>query len=575
MDKRGLFAGILGFLTVFSLQIAFSAPPPDAGSLLRQQKLPPTPTPGTLPKGEKPSLYPSDKEKGVVRVKVKGFLFQGIEGMATEAELTELLSEAIDKELGFAELQQLAARVTSFLQEKGYFLARAYLPEQDISTGTIVIVVVAGRLEGEVLIRKEESARIRTEILQEMARTSIDKGNALKTTRLERSLLLMNDLPGISAQATMEKGETPGSTKMIIDAQEGPLLNSYLNVDNSGNRYTGTIQSTAALSINDPLGIGDQLSMAVVGAEDFFQGQVNYSGQILPNGLKGNLNYSGLYYRLGKEFEDLESDGRADTLGASLAYPLVRRRSYSFWSTLLYEYRMLDDYALGVQTKERTINTGSIELSCNVYDQMGGGGLTNLQISLKTGDVALGVEIDAITDAATAGAEGAYAAFTYSGSRLQRLSGDFTAYVSATGQLTGENLDSSEKFILGGPYGIRSYPVGEAVGDEGHSFTAELRYDLHQLYTWGQFQLIAFIDSGTITLHEDPWQYSIHTATGENSYWLTGAGMGVNVSKSDTYALRLSIAHTIGDNPGRTPDGNNADNKDDEYRFWLQATYWF
>ena len=34
-------------------------------------------------------------------------------------------------------------------------------------------------------------------------------------------------------------------------------------------------------------------------------------------------------------------------------------------------------------------------------------------------------------------------------------------------QETGANLGSSEDFLLGGPYGVRAYPLGEAPGDRG------------------------------------------------------------------------------------------------------------
>lgn len=41
---------------------------------------------------------------------------------------------------------------------------------------------------------------------------------------------------------------------------------------------------------------------------------------------------------------------------------------------------------------------------------------------------------------------------------------------------SGPDLDSSEKFALGGPYGVRTYATNEAMGDRGGFASAELRY---------------------------------------------------------------------------------------------------
>lgn len=561
-------------ITLFTPPL-FSATVPDAGSLLREQRQKPSPLPDTLPEAKANGQTPLSPADVSAQVTVKGFKFTGIDGLATEEELQELLKDALGKQQGFAELQGLAGRITNYLQEKGYFLARAFLPAQDITSGIIEIAVTAGRIESDADIRIKPPQRIRTGILKKIFSNASPSGQALQNNRLERSLLLMNDLPGISAKATLERGETPGSTRVFIDATEGPLFAGSLSTDNFGNRYTGALRGSAGLTANDPLGIGDQLNLNAVVAEDLFQGQVAYNTLLHPNGLKGGLSYNGLAYRLGKELEELDSHGYANTLGTSLSYPLLRRRALSSWTSLAYEYRMLDDYSLDTLTRERDLHVATLDLSANSYDKFGGGGLTNLRLAFITGDLSLGVVTNAEADAATARTEGSYNKFTYSASRLQRLVDSFALFGSANGQVSGSNLDSSEKFILGGPFGIRSYPVGEAVGDSGHSFTGELRYDVPKRGDWGLLQLITFIDTGVITLHDSTWQNSVNTATGDNSYWLSGAGVGVNLSKAGTYALRLSWAHTLGDNPGRSVTGYDADNKKQDNRLWLRAMVWF
>ena len=87
---------------------------------------------------------------------------------------------------------------------------------------------------------------------------------------------------------------------------------------------------------------------------------------------------------------------------------------------------------------------------------------------------------------------------------LQALSRDWTVYASVLGQRASKNLDSSEKFSLGGAQGVRAYPVGEAAGDEGALATLELRYALPQ-WLGATPQLVLFADSGRVRINKNPF----------------------------------------------------------------------
>ena len=147
--------------------------------------------------------------------------------------------------------------------------------------------------------------------------------------------------------------------------------------------------------------------------------------------------------------------------------------------------------------------------------------------------------------------------------------------LSWTGQAAFNNLDSSEKFSLGGPNSLRAYPVGEASGDEGHLLNADIRYNISLPPSWGSLQLDGFYDAGYIDINKEPVLIALGTATNRNSYWLQGAGLGFNYTSGGKFAIRGSWAYAIGDNPGRSISGNNSDGRSDNYRFWLQSMLFF
>jgi len=554
---------------------ALAVTTPDAGQLLQEQKKLTPQLPERLPAEEEANGERAPMSDAGARVRVKGFRFSGLDGIVPEVELQNLVHAAVGKELGLADLRSLAKQVTAYLKGKNYLLARAYLPKQDVTEGIVEIAIIAGRIEGRASIQANESRRIRDTLLASMANAGVAPGKALQSDQLERSLLLINDLPGVSARAILERGSAPGTTRVVIDAAEGPLFSGGLSVDNFGNRYTGTVRGSAQASVNDPFGIGDQFRLALTGAEGLRSGVVGYSLPLGSSGLKGGINYSRLSYELGKDLSDLDAEGRADTLAVNLGYPYIRTRAFSLWQGFSYEHRDLEDEISGDVVRDRELNVATFELIASSYDRLGGGGLTSMRAGFSVGKLDLGIATDAEADAAGPDTEGGYSKFTYSLSRLQRLTNQLTLFGAVNGQWAGKNLDSSEKFLLGGPAAVRAYPVGEAAGDEGHCLTAELRYDLPDPPSWSDIQLITFFDAGNITLYNKTWNNAVNTATGDNKYWIYGGGAGVNLSKAGRYALRGSFAHTISDNPGRSLADKNADNKSNDSRFWLQGILWF
>jgi len=563
MRKTFLFGAML----CASTMPAFAAPP-DAGQLLREQQ-PQRQLPQQLPKPEVEKERPPLADSGV-SIDVKGFRFNGYEGLIPESELQSLVAGFIGKSLSFGELQGVAATVTTYLKGKGWFLARAYLPKQDVTAGIIEIAIIQGKSDGSLTIKRSPTTRISEQTLRSIAATAVQPGQPLKEQSLERSVLLMNDLPGVNARASLSAGATPGSTDVQIDVSESSLLGGAVWGDNHGNRYTGAWRGNGMVNVNDPLHYGDQLSLLMTGSEGLIQGRAAYSLPLTSSGLKGNISYTGMRYELIGDLASLNAEGESHTANAGISYPLLRSRTANVTTALNYEFKTLTDSSNNIDLRDKDLHSGTLTVSGDRYDTQLGGGYTNWNVGATTGNMQ-----ESIADIAITKTEGSYTRFNLGLSRLQRLAERVSINLSYSGQLSLDNLDSSEKFNLGGPNGIRAYPVGEASGDEGHLFNIDLRYDLPLPATIGTFQLNGFYDAGYITLHKNLWANAVVTATNENSYWLQGAGVGLNYSYSSRISLRGIWAHVIGNNPGRSVSGNDGDGRSDQNRFWLQCLMYF
>jgi len=556
-----MFIALGPFLFAASLQARVI---PDAGSILRDQQLRQNPQVQQLPSSEETKDQTPESGRGV-QVMVKSFVFSGYEGLVTEGELQSITASYVGKKISYSELQSIVEKVTAFLKNKGWFLAKAYLPKQDVTSGIIEIAVHQGKSDGSLSIKKDKSVRIRTKFLQHIGALAIQRGQPLNEQKLERSVLLMNDLPGIDARASLAPGKIPNSSGVEISVTEGSLFSGSVWADNQGNYYTGAWRGNTMLSINDPLRYGDQMTLLLTEASGLTQGRVGYSFPLNRNGFRGNLAYTGMRYTLGGELAGENYKGRSNNIDAGFSYAMLRSRTSNLTTSISYGYKALvDTWKSDVPLRDKQLSSATFTLSGDRNDHFYGGGYISGNIGLTTGALHESV----------ANTENNYTRLNYGATRVQRLAERINIDVSLSAQRAMNNLDSSEKFSLGGPNGIRAYPVGEGAGDEGQLISTNLRYNMPAAAALGAFQISCFFDAGRVRLQKNEG-VSPNTATNLNNYWIQGAGLGFNYSYLAKFALRGSWAHVIGDNPGRSSAGNNADGHNDKSRFWMQATAYF
>src|ERR1700674_2369953 len=135
---------------------AFSQQPPDAGRLLQEHKIPPAQLPkkSDAPLIEAP-IRPALKAPADFKFKITGFRFSG-SSVFHEADLKALLQDFVGREVSLADLEQATDRVTRYYRDRGYFVARAYIPAQEIKDGVVEILILEGKL-GQIEIRPDPS----------------------------------------------------------------------------------------------------------------------------------------------------------------------------------------------------------------------------------------------------------------------------------------------------------------------------------------------------------------------------------------------------------------------------------
>ncbi len=553
---------IRGFLvSIFPLSV-FAQTPPDAGALrqqIEQGREPSLPRKALPAKPAEPTAM--QVQTGVI-VTVKSFRFAGNTLLTTE-QLAPVIADYINRSLDYPQLQAAAAAVANAYREAGW-VVRAYLPQQDVTDGIVTIQIVEA-VFGGVQIDVNVPSRMDTEYVTGIINAQQKTGDALNSEAIDRGLLLADDLPGVTVSGVLHEGAQPGQTDLVLKLADKPLTVGEAGLDNTGSRSTGPDRLTANLSLNSPFGFGDLASANAIHTQgsDYFR--LGYTIPVGDDGWRTGANISTLSYKLvAPEFTALHAKGTSDTAGLEATYPIIRSRLRNLYFNANLDHKTFDNQSLGATTTSYKADTVTMGLIGNLFDNLGGGGANSASVSIVDGSLDLDGSPNQAADGATTQTAGHYTKLRYVISRQQTITDELSFYAVLTGQLANKNLDSSERFYLGGAGGVRAYPTNEGGGAEGTLVNLEVRWRLPE-----GFNLVGFYDDGHITINPNN---SFAGAAALNGYSLKGAGLSLVWQSGGGPSFKVTWAHRIGDNPNPTATGNDQDGSLRKNRFWLTAS---
>ncbi|HYR35205.1 MAG TPA: ShlB/FhaC/HecB family hemolysin secretion/activation protein [Burkholderiales bacterium] len=528
--------------------------PPDAGRIqeeLRAPELPRKPAAPQIriepPAGEKKADTPPFF---VSRFRVTGAT------VFPAADLEALLGPP-NRALTLAEVQALAERITDLYKSRGYIVARALIPAQDVRDGVVEVRVVEGRYERIDINNASDLSESRLRALLGGVREEA----IVHGPTLERAVLLISDLAGVQPKATLEPAEQPGYTNLVLEIVPTKSADYDVSLDNGGSTFTGRYRLSLGATANSPLKIGDRLSGRVVTTgSNLMSWRISYDAPIGSSGLRAAGYAAETTYKLGDIYTALNASGAARYIGLGAVYPLVRSAPFNLRAQVNLESREFEDRigSLDILNEKsgQVIQWGG---GGDVRDAFLGGAITGFQGIITHGRLVLNSPPLVAADAATARTYGNYYKLVVVANRLQGLTDDLRLVLSYTGQFASDNLDSSEKFSVGGITGVKAYPAGEAAGDDVHLFQAELRYNAGSVWG-GQFTPSVFLDSARSKINHQTWE----GVSGKNTRRLADFGLGVEWAIPGFLYVRGWYAHKLGSEPA-TAD------VDEVSRIWVQA----
>lgn len=463
--------------------------------------------------------------------------FTGNESIPAQ-DLQAEVQPYLGREVGLADLREIASEVKDLYRTRGYVAAYVYVPPQNIAGGNVEIAVIEGRVGNvEVEGNKWFSESVIRRAL------GVKLGKVLFYNTLRKGLAYINKKKDIKATSVLKPGTEEGTTDVKVNVEDDLPIHLSTDVNNLGTDNTGRTRWGVAASHDNLLGQMDRLSARYQVGKGTHAVGTNYLFPIHETGTSIGLHYSYSKVDVGGDFKALGIEGEAYTYGIDVNQELFSNEWSDFVFTSGFEVKEIENTIGDVVSGRDRLRTVKAGLNTEFTDRWGK--------TFAPQNFYLGVGGSHGTDLhSRLGADADF--FYYRGSliRYNRLPWGMMLSLRSSWQISSDRLPPSEQFRLGGAFTVRGYEEGEYLADNGFFGATELyipSYFFPEDWTlpWSekplrqQIQGTGFIDFGYGNLK--------NSVVGEkDDRTLVGLGFGVRIHLYDRLFARLQWATPIG-----------------------------
>ena len=458
----------------------------------------------------------------------------------SERELRRVTGIYCNQELCMKDIHELCLTIQKLYVEKGYFLARAFPPAQDVVDGILTIEIMEGILgEVEVVGNKYYSAHFIRRYFDRF------RGKPINYDQFLKALLLTNENMDLTVGAVFKKGENFGTADVILRVKDKLPLHAFIDYNNYGSHLTTRNRSGVRIDAGNLLTGGDLLSVTeVLGIppRGLRFTDVEYTIPLNALGTKLMLGYLFSTFELVNTSHHKRGSSQVATIELEQAVLRTRRLNLDLFGT--FDYKRIKNTESGATITFDKLRIAGLGLNFDYADPLWGRNVGDIYASYGIPDFLAGSHAVSHSSGIP-GAGERFWIFNLDLKRIQQLPLNCFFLFNFSGQLSPDTLPLPEQFYIGGVDTVRGFPLAVALGDNGFYANFELRvpppFSSHRVpgmkKTWRELlQFVAFIDTGGVFLrHAEVEDQSSHV-------YLTGGGVGVRL-----YApLHIDVSADVG-----------------------------
>jgi len=468
--------------------------------------------------------------------------------LITPDKQAKLVAPYINQCLSLARINQLVRVIFEWYVQRGYITSRAFLTEQNLSHGILTITVLEGRLE-EIRLQGARSYQLKMAF-------PTGAGRILNLRDIEQGMEQINRLRTTPVQIEIIPSAKPGYSIVNLTSTPEFPLTLGLNIDNSGQRTTGTGQLSASLVGNDLLGIADRWFVSggrSSAFSDWRDAQNFQAGVSVPYGyglLDYSYSWSNYHSRFNANNFDWYSNGDNISNRLSGSWVLFRNGQIKTGVQLGLNHYVSHNWLNQTLLQSSSRKLTSLQIGFN-HTQKVAGGVATLNPMLSRGMRWFDAESDSGKNDDLPKAQ--FRKWSVSSSYQRPVTQKMWWLSSLYAQWSPDRLYGSERLTIGGENSVRGYKEQYLSGDVGGYLRNELNYTLFTLPAIGEVSTTLALDGGWLQSDRQDryaagtlWGSSLGLGT-RNAHVSTQLSLGIPVSYPDYLAPdRLSVYARIG-----------------------------
>ena len=476
--------------------------------------------------------------------------------------LVDIEEETLDREVSDIEVQQLvwlvrsqrgkrgvtlgqieavAHTITQFYRERGFILAKAYIPKQEVRDGVVNLTVLLGML-GEIAVHKNENYGddIITSVFDSMI------GKPVTNEKIEEGLYILNNYPGLSLNGYFESGSQVGDTLLNINVKDEKKYNLNSRIDNHGTDNSGLYRFYIDGQINNVFDQADKLKFSVLQAvspQNTTFGRFDYESNFFSPYFRVSIDFSQNQFIVDQSSASFNRNlnGTVNVYGGGIKYIAQRSRTNNSTYKLRYEKLNSD------------LKVGDLNPTSEKVTQLSLGydfdALNDKAKRLHAGTVTYtNGTIDSDTDV---GQEDAFNILNIDYTLLNFIKVPFTNsnsrfIVRNNLQYSGQNMPSITRFSLAGPTKSRGFSSSLFTADDGLFIGADWIFNSPSIFDFsiGSFDFSNTISPMIFVDYSYGIQYSLDDRIEDTTASIADVGVGLEFS-SGGFSGNLTIGFPV------------------------------
>ena len=422
-------------------------------------------------------------------------------------------------------LQQLAQTLVALYARSDIALYSVAIPPQDATGGVLRVIATEG-----YVTQVEVAGTKRRKVIRAVERyaAQVTQERPLKRSTFDRVTALLGGLPGVQPTLTVQSDPASGNSTLVVTVEDKPVT-ATASIDSRGIALLGRTHVQFDMQANSMIVGGDQMQVSILSgiADDSIQYQaISYAMPIDSQGTTITANAA----RQRTRTWIFPLAGRAKTFGIQVAHPLFRGTRRSLYLTAGIDGIDSHNALMGFTLANDRIRALRLAAAYSITGQKR---LLSAGVTMSAGLDTLGARI-------TPGqADATFRKITAKINASQAIGNDAALRVALFGQLTGDDLPSSEQVALGGDEFGRAYEASTIAGDSGFAGSAEL--------AWRPAKLPSFIAGSEFYLFADAGRVryrSRYELPGSGST-VASVGTGGRMLIAGDHVLEVEAAHGL------------------------------